>query len=370
MRVTNTAEGWKNFADQMWELLEKGGDRLRAEIYIAGELDPEQLSSLQYGLLEFDRIEAVLRRQIRRKQLRIYTNSLDDAYRILHYFRIICYVRNSLELSVFQNNRLVKDSKEYQWSISLGRIFPLLCVGKSSDNRSIAPYSLFALARSPEEVRRQMDALFKNGTPAPAGETLESIIEYYIMDRTLQIFKDLSGTQGKGLLGENRENVEKALQDILLAQMPELSLLTRLLWTISLWTMALSKDLLALKENGKIWELDLETVHCSRLDAISYGEGLLQLLENACIHSDMRRAYLSIRIHRTDVITDNTVNLAEAAQSRLALRSRIQRLTGEDESKLYQLRRSVKYCFEFQVTNDSLTLDHASAGPRVARQDF
>ena len=364
MRVTNTAEGWKNFADQMWELLEKGGDRLRAEIYIAGELDPEQLSSLQYGLLEFDRIEAVLRRQIRRKQLRIYTNSLDDAYRILHYFRIICYVRNSLEISVFQNNRLVKDSKEYQWSISLGRIFPLLCVGKSSDNRSIAPYSLFALARSPEEVRRQMDALFKNGTPAPAGETLESIIEYYIMDRTLQIFKDLSGTQGKGLLGENRENVEKALQDILLAQMPELSLLTRLLWTISLWTMALSKDLLALKENGKIWELDLETVHCSRLDAISYGEGLLQLLENACIHSDMRRAYLSIRIHRTDVITDNTVNLAEAAQSRLALRSRIQRLTGEDESKLYQLRRSVKYCFEFQVTNDSLTLDHASAGPR------
>ena len=111
MWVTNTAEGWKNFADQMWELLEKGGDRLRAEIYIAGELDPEQLSSLQYGLLEFDRIEAVLRRQIRRKQLRIYTNSLDDAYRILHYFRIICYVRNSLELTFFCSNGLVKDSK-------------------------------------------------------------------------------------------------------------------------------------------------------------------------------------------------------------------------------------------------------------------
>ena len=52
MWVTNTAEGWKNFADQMWELLEKGGDRLRAEIYIAGELDPDQLSSLQYRLQE------------------------------------------------------------------------------------------------------------------------------------------------------------------------------------------------------------------------------------------------------------------------------------------------------------------------------
>ena len=363
MRVENTAAGWESFANQILTAKPNEIHSINAEIHIEGALDPTQLSALQYSLLEFDRIEGLCHRQIA-KRLSIYANSINDAYRILHFFRIITRTRRGLTLSVYNGNIPIREAKDGgDWSVSLGRIFPLLCIGQSNENRSIAKYDLFSLPKDPKEVRWQLSHLFQNGTPPPVNdESVADIIEYYIMDRLQRVFEDLSGTVQANLYDDMKLKLQQELQGILLEQIPHLSLLSRMLWTISLWTMALSKDLLCLNESDS-WVLDQETIHCSRLDAISYGEGLQQLIENACIHSHMRRAYLTIRIHQTDITGDGPVELSQAAQVRMGLQHRLHFLAGDPEEKraeIYQLKPSVKYCFEFQVINDSVSYDEVS----------
>ena len=363
MLVENTAAGWEAFANQVLTADPNQAQSISAEVRIDGALDPAQLSALQYSLLEFDRIERLCRRQIL-KRLSVYVNSVDDAYRTLHFFRIITRTRRKLTLSVFNGDMQIREIEDDgDWSVSLGRIVPLLCIGQSSENRSIAKYDLFSLSKDPNEVRVQLDRLFQNGTLPPVNdESVADIIEYYTMDRLQRVFKDLSGTVQVNLHDDVRLELQRKLQEILLEQMPHLSLLARMLWTISLWTLALSKDLLRLDESED-WVLDLETVHCSRLDAISYGEGLQQLIENACIYSSMRRAYLTIRIHQTDITGDGPVELLQAAQVRIGLQHRLHLLTGDPEEKraaVYQLKPSVKYCFEFQVINDSVSYEGTS----------
>lgn len=50
----------------------------------------------------------------------------------------------------------------------------------------------------------------------------------------------------------------------------------------------------------------METLRCTRLDAVSYAEGLLQLMENACLHSQMQRSYISVRISDVNIMAGMT----------------------------------------------------------------
>ena len=382
MKVRNTIEGWETFARQALNTLPAGEDGvLEAELDIR-ELDSAQMSALQYSLLEFDRIEMLRQRQSE-KRLIIHVSSTDDAYRILHYFWLITRTRKKLSLAVFANGEQVLEGgaalrdqekgeqtgkeergreERKEEKIPQGRIFPLLCVGRAVQNESVLPYEWFVLPQDPKLQRARLQKLFEEGKAPPvvrdekAPAPILAYMEQYYMSILLRVFEKISGTGEAPMKQEEKEKVKEKLRVIVLEQMPGLGLLARMLWTLSLWALTLSKDLLHLNKD-KSWSLDMETIYCSRFDAISYAEGLQQLVENAYLHSQMRRSYLTIRMHHTDITGTGAKTLRRTAQSRAVLQDRIQAImAGKIKKKSdssYALDPAVKYYFEFQVVNDS-----------------
>lgn len=373
MYVENTAAGWKRFADSVLRMESKGRQTIKAETSIKGNLDNVQLFTLQYSLIEFDRIEAIKHRQYD-KHLSVSTHSTADAYRVLHYLYIVAALRrHTLHFYVYANDKLIaetgpgkKQNSEIdprEQHIQWGRIFPLLCIGTARDNLSIVPYGEFVSPEDPKLLRTRFETSLKEERIDPPNTkdtdaALELISSYYL-GRIKGIYSDLSGTQAHKIGDPERKTLYEALEKHLLQELPQLSLLARVLWTLSIWTMARSGDLLKLSAKGT-WELDMETVHCCRLDAISYGEGLQQLLENACIHSQMKRAYLSIRIHYTDITNPSISYLKEAVAARTSLNKRLlqfENLSGsQSKTPGYQPDPNAKYYFEFQVLNDSMSI--------------
>jgi len=386
MQVENSAKGWAEFADAMLAR-SAPGSALEAEVHISGALDPDQLASLRCALMEFDRMELLWQRQSE-KLLKIFVNSMADAYRIYHFFWIMIKTRAKFTLSVYMGGvwiaapRFIEDgSAAYRnddgvdeagaenLALPLRRIFPLLCVGKADENDSVVDYNNFIVSRKPSEVEKRLRALFERGENIFARTALE-YVEFFYQYVLQSALDNLSGTKGASLTEASKRALQKDLQDFLLEQMPALGLLTRMLWALSLWALADTKDLLKWDHNENGWTLDQEALQCSRLDAISYAEGLQQLTENAYLHSDVYRAYLSIRMHHTAIENQSVSILKKTVPARDALGRRIRRLTWSAEEPAtrvaYELENHVKYYFEFQVVNDSIMLQREPGRPVIA----
>lgn len=367
--VENTVAGWGEFAYAVLQYRKDVPEQIIARVEIHDRLDVDQLSTLQYCLLEFDRIERVLERQID-KMLIVSVSDKDDAYRILHYFWVIDRTREKFALQVLTPEGSVQEGEDDEWSVYLGRILPLICIGRLVRNRSVVDYNLFGHSVDTGRLLTQLsEALDKGKAPPIQKGEIISLIENYYMRRLISAFQEMSGTTVANLSPERKGAIQGQLKEIIFAQMPGLTLLARVLWSLSLWAMTESKDILLLR-SGKEWELNEEAVQCSRMDAIAYAEGLQQLIENAYIHSEMQRSYLSIRTHRIG-LSGGLQDIGDAVQSRIGLQRRIERLVhGGIESRpkadreydvdntVYHLDQDLKYVFEFQVVNDSISFTY------------
>ena len=366
MRITNTPEGWRAFADQT--LQREQAQRVRSpesyyeierqlymDITIAGPLDAVQFHALQYAFIECDRIESVMQRQyVKNLTVRFPADRLDDAYRILHYLYLEKKLQNELFfLRVDTGNVRVNSIPPDQEDINFGRLLPLLCIGTAKVNPSVIPYKDIVAPEPPLELRAHFDAAMAGTLTMDNAKSIPlEVLSSYYLGRIHLVCSNLTGTTQDSLSGDKKKILVKQLHEILLRDLPELSLLARLIWSCSLWLLAKLKALLHLLPN-KEWELDTEAIHCSRLDAIAYAEGLQQLVENACLHSDSHRAYLSIRIHDTDIISLS--DMEKHLESRKSLYARIAQINGEPSP--YLLDASIKHYFEFQVINDSIGID-------------
>lgn len=153
MRITNTPEGWRAFADQTLQREQAQRVRSRESYYeierhlymditIAGPLDAVQFHALQYAFIECDRIESIMRRPfVKHLTVRFPANRLDDAYRILHYLYLEKKLQNELFfLRVDTGNVRVNSIPPDQEDINFGRLLPLLCIGTAKVNPSVIPY--------------------------------------------------------------------------------------------------------------------------------------------------------------------------------------------------------------------------------------
>ena len=371
MIVDNTVAGWGRFAYQILHHPNVSElKQITATVEIFDKLDTDQLSALQYCLLEFDRIERVLRQQFD-KEVIVKVSDIDDAYRTLHYFWIINRTREKFSLRALTPEGYVQEIEDDKWSVTLGRILPLMCIGELVRNRSVVDYNLFF--RHQENTAQLMtklaDALDREKAPPIKRGEIIGLIENYYMRRLIATFKEMSGTATVNLSVESKAIIQEELKGIIFAQIPGLTLLARVLWSLSLWAMTESKDILMLRR-GKEWELNKEAVQRSKMDAITYAEGIQQLIENAYIHSEMHRAYLSIRIYRID-LTGSLQDIEDAVQSRRGLRRRIDKLVHmgietlpeadreyDADNTVYHLDPSLKYALEFQIVNDSISFEY------------
>lgn len=353
-KIDNSPAGWAKLAPG-W----KPGTALTAEVEMEGQVDDGQLFNLRGCFVQLDRLE---RRYGGRVPftLRVLVNSEADAYRVHHYLAVMTQMKR-ISLEVYCEGERVWGRRGM--GDNYYRIVPLFCVG-AEENKWTVRYLTMAEPGDENEVKRQVELSFGGKSPAQERTSLKDLLDGIYMGVLWNLQREIAGTDEASMKDEEKKSLRKELREVLTKEMPRLGRLGRLLWAMFLRSLSDSGSLFY-RDRGGGWHMDRETLRCTRLDAASYAEGFLQLMENACIHSEMRRAYISFRLSDIDITGSGVLRVASAAQTRAALSKRCRRLctksreeTEQEEAQgsvpRYELSRQAKFCLEMTILNDSI----------------
>lgn len=356
INVDNTPEGWAHLSIELI-----GNRALTVTTRILGALDDHQLFSLRYFFVELDRLE-YQRRLPASVSLCIETESLSDAYRIQHYLAVMTVFRGvTLDILCGKTHLTGLHNLSYDFY----RIIPLFCVTKKpllwtiSYDEAIAPGDTKhtqELVRASFQSDPSADTLFKR-------QFIHRLLDQFVEDNLRHLQQEMSGSAEENMSELDKQTVRQELKERLELEMPTLSMFARLLWSLFLRSLSDSKDLFHRNKDRK-WCVNQETLRCTRLDAVSYAEGILQLIENVCIHSEMKCSYISIRLHDIDITGSGVKRVATAAQARVDIYEHYQQFwrgkpgqskNGEAQDTIseYEMERHAKSCLEFSVLNDS-----------------
>ncbi len=358
--VENTPKGWNRLY-----LQGKGANNIDVRTHIYGKLDDRQLFSLRYCFTALDQLESLNQAPVA-LNLHIVTENLDDAYRIQHYLAVMTVFRDVV-LEITCGNEKINGT--HRLTNDYYRIMPLLCVSAARLPWEIHYLDMAGLGDA-SKTRALVSASFQAKSPITSigrgGSALE-LLDQTIMNNLWNLQRNISGDSDADMKDADKGKLRKELQRIIGEEMPCLCLLAQMLWSLFLRSLSDSKDLFY-RGTDRQWQVNKETLRCTRLDAASYAEGILQLMENACIHSDMRRSYFSLRLRDVDITGSGVIRVAEAAKTRADIYEQRAQLwkqipdlsEGSKQGKpipRYQLDRQAKFCLEFSVFNDSTSSD-------------
>lgn len=166
------------------------------------------------------------------------------------------------------------------------------------------------------------------------------------------------------LSSQNKQTLSSAVIDYLNAHLPEMSLLSQIIWLYILRILIHEKKLF---QGRSKQSNDVVLIHDilskSRIDASNYAEGMYQAIENACLHSSAHQAWFGFRIHRAG--RDVSINfLSKETQTRVALYKKYQPCfdsSGNYEAThIFASTNHIRYYFEFYV------LDNAQQGEGIS----
>lgn len=356
-RINNTAGGWAALAGG-WE----PGMPLAAEVTVKGALDDGQLFNLRHCFVQIDRLEHLYGGPVP-LTLRVFVNREEDAYRVQDYLAVMTQLRG-VSLETYCEGERIWERQGLEDNYY--RIVPLFCVGVE-ERPWMAHYLTMVEPGEEGRIRGQVELSFGQKSPAGKVSSLRDLLDGICVGVLWNLQRKMAGTDEALMQEEDRKSLRKELREVLTAEMPRLGRLARLLWVLFLRSLSDSKDLFY-RDRDRNWRIDKETLRCTRLDAASYAEGFLQLMENACIHSEMRRAYVFFRLSDIDITGKGVFRIARAAQTRVDLAEHCRRLCeeGPDQSEQeeargtgskYELDRQAKFCLEMTILNDSVRRD-------------
>lgn len=180
-------------------------------------------------------------------------------------------------ISVKINDRELQPST---WVSS--HIFPLCTVAVPDDrNKADRGYQVLKTCFSGEEDKLQE---FFN-------------LAQTMVDYVKQI--DYAGDTKSHLTSGEKEALRQEVNMYMDNHLCEMPILARIIWMYVLKELIRGKALYTLKaKKSDVPRIHKNILAKSRLDAISYGEGMYQLIENACLHSGGHRAWFGFRMYR------------------------------------------------------------------------
>lgn len=362
IEIENTPEGWSRLSG-----IEQGIHEVTVSTRIDGELDNRQLFSLRYCFIELDRLEHD--RGPVALTLHVSAASQEDAFRIQHYLAVMTTFRN-VSLDIFAEDTHTRQLRSP--SVDFYRIMPLFCASINGDAEAL-DYLDAVGPGDIEETRELIRAGFQQTTleDAAFGGSVRAMLNRSLVNNLLHLQQDMSGSPGESMQEPDKAALRKELAETLKREMPRLGMLARLLWSLFLRSLSDSKDLFY-RDKKRRWRVNAETLRCTQLDAVSYAEGILQLIENACIHSEMKRSYISIRLSDIDITGSGVMRVAKAAQTRVEIYERQKQFLsekpdppdgeGRPEVSEYELERQARFCLDFSVLNDSTSVSEGLMG--------
>lgn len=202
-------------------------------------------------------------------------------------------------------------------------------------------------------------------SPLTSGEfdLFQSLCVYYLT-RALANVRGVSGSR------MSIEQKKQVIEDICLYITERLDCITPLgqyLWFLSLYFMSRTHELAKLS-NDK-FALRVDRLEKSFTDAAVYADGLLQLLENSCHHTENGVGYLSVRVHYVDRdAPDSELEKIAANRSRLTRRY-FRPIPLKDEKDRYsifpqklKLGEGIPYYMEIFVCDDASRVGGSESG--------
>lgn len=196
-------------------------------------------------------------------------------------------------------------------------------------------------------------------------------ILYRICDRIktdLENEKKYVGTKLEQISRENKTKLASEVKEQLKRKRLGTPFLTYIIWLLLLRNLLEDKELMhpirgilgsrvgneETKKAAFCWELDKQLIETSFLNAEAYAEGLLQLLENACLYSAAKRGYFCLMPHRIGLSggLSDVGHHAETAQ-KLYDRYRNCFMASERASQDNLFAKNYRYLLEFYALDDA-----------------
>lgn len=356
IEIDNTPTCWEKLAEEFDPYAQ-----MTVYTEIEGPLSDEQLFCLRCCFIILDRMkQGSLRPSSFTLQIR--ANSIEDVFRLRHYLSLITLLRN-IRLELIYGDKIYRGQENIQYNYY--HILPLFCVGVKRE-RWMTGYGTMV---DPGEFQRVQTALIQSFQEKPRLESRWSdqtanLLDWICFHNVWYLQRNISGPERGSMSKSVKQTLRKELLQHLREELPYQGLLARLLWSIFLRSFSVSKDLFCRDQNGS-WHIDEELFQCTKLDALTYAEGILQLMENACLHTEMRRSYISIRISDVNVTVQGVKRRVTAAQKREEIYQRHKQFWAKEDAPSerdvkrkgdaqYFLERDVKFSLEVSVLNDAI----------------
>ena len=339
---TNNFEGWQRIYKK---LINGEGRTITVEVNTA-DMDLGSVTNLRYFfplasyLLRAGTIsdEAPLKMDI---QLPGNLNE-DDRGRLTTFFS---QVNNIPELKISVNG---SDLQKVSWQAS--RIFPLCWVrGKDANSTgvdfSVLNECMYDSSTGCNDV---------NGAEKTYAELANALLSY-VRDP-----KRYVGTLDYKFTSERKKELQQEIDEYLNKHLRHMSILAQIIWLYILRELIEMKDLFSIpKTVGESLRIYKNIMEKSRLDAVSYGESMYQLIENACVHSCGHQAWFGFRMHRAGRSVTMS-NLVKEVQTRNRLyenyRLCFTKYDKDGESRAREdniFNEDYRFFFEFFVLDDA-----------------
>lgn len=342
------------------------------DVDLPGDAENEEsnIINLQYF---FVRTEYELRKKHENGEnacfnLLVRVKKKEDLYRVESYLYLQSCLRVNMRFYVAYEDKCYKVRTE---ATALGRVPPLICVARrkaESDESSGRDgfYSYYQLAEVERLTRAAVELCAQIVSEDRKGEEKAKLLnkrfapfQRICAEYLIEAF-DVKGTTEHSITKARKLELIKELCDCVLEKEPENATpVSLLIWFVYLRYMQENKELLHWSDAENRYIVWKERLDKSFLDAREYADGLLQLLENSCQHTENAVAYLSIRVHYIDrnCRESDLVAVAET-RSRLINRYSVSLMELNNEKfcvfpRRFAIDENAMYYLELHVTDDA-----------------
>ena len=370
--ATNTEENWAEFGEELgkssggnlliltnltqWpskseQKPEQKPEQKKKSFYEITQMPTDNVLDLQYF---FPYCDQLLRADSNRRINWAICGTRSDIERASCYLMAQNFSHEGLKIYTGESEReITQESDIYlsplRYSIEkIGSLFPLLRIGRPVKDNSgkegktiIEGIPVQALFETTSSFEKYIKAIDNDDIPGQDNPQLYLLLAAG-RNQINRISKNLRGSNETPIFAEMKARLLEEFWDYVLLTLKRLPLLTQLIWLYCLYYLSDQKELMT---GGKVETLHLERIDLALWDAIAYGEGILQLLENCELHSCHKAGYFTMAFH--DIGMRRSAGLVEAASKR----EKIYRRYRSHESESAFIPMEADFYLEFNVTD-------------------
>ncbi len=167
----------------------------------------------------------------------------------------------------------------------------------------------------------------------------QNIYFTYFLSQLSYIVTNIHGSQQTKMKSSQKKAIIEKLFEYIEINLKNVSAISLYIWVLLVRDSISNKELWVNEKDGYVFADGILTNITN--NALSLGDGIYQIAENACFHSEGKTGYFAIRIHHTDTSHDNT-NLLKNASTYALLCDKYNQID-ESHKPFEKLNTSKKY---------------------------